>query len=115
MLDGIALLLLFQLFGEGIAYLLDLPIPGPVIGMVALYLAYPRLGRLEAEVQRVASGILQNLGLLFVPAGVGVMLHLGLVEQWWLALLMAIGASTVLGMAAAAGAYAWVQRLRGRP
>jgi holin-like protein len=69
---GIAILWLFLLAGQGLADLLGLPLPGSVVGMVLLW------GALEAGVVRLAwvergAGVLLGiLGLLFVPAGVGV-------------------------------------------
>lgn len=110
MLEGLALLLLFQLFGEVLNYLLHLPLPGPVIGMVALFLAWPRLGALRQPVESVGSGLLAHLGLLFVPAGVGVMLHLGLITTWWAALLIALLASTAATMALVAWLFGWLSR-----
>ena len=48
MIQALALLLLFQLGGEATARGLSLPVPGPVLGMVALTLA------LAAEPARTA-------------------------------------------------------------
>src|SRR3990167_7315813 len=75
MLVPITVLLTFQLIGEVIAQALRLPIPGPVVGMGLFFaaLALPRVpaGRMREPAQQ----LLQHLSLLFVPAGVGVMLH----------------------------------------
>lgn len=101
MLEALTVLLLFQLLGEALSYLLKLPLPGPVIGMVALFLAWPHLKRAQAAVEQLSGALLGHMGLLFVPAGVGVMLHLGLLATWWLPLLLALVASTALTMALA--------------
>lgn len=98
MLHAIALLLVFQLLGEALARLAHLPLPGPVLGMALLFLALilrPSLGDLLGG---TVDGLLRHLGLLFVPAGVGVSLHLGLLAQEWLPILVALVGSTVLGM-----------------
>ena len=69
---GLAVLWLFLLAGRGVADLLDLPLPGSVLGMLLLW------GALEAGIVRLswidtgARALLAVLGLLFVPAGVGV-------------------------------------------
>ena len=102
MLEALTVLLLFQLIGEALSYLLRLPLPGPVIGMAALFVCWPWLQRVQARIETLSSNLLTHLGLLFVPAGVGVMLHLGLLETWWLPLLIALGCSTVVTMALAA-------------
>ncbi|MFX6702213.1 CidA/LrgA family protein, partial [Acinetobacter baumannii] len=39
-LTALAILLVFQCLGEGTAQLLGLPIPGPVIGMLLLLIAF---------------------------------------------------------------------------
>ena len=44
-LNGVTLLLVYQLTGEILVRLLGLPIPGPVLGMVMLYA--PRVFRLQ--------------------------------------------------------------------
>ncbi|GLK69847.1 CidA/LrgA family protein [Hansschlegelia plantiphila] len=81
MLQGLFVLLLFQLLGETVARGLGLPVPGPVIGVVLLVAALAiraRWRRGEAAkggplpVETAADGLLRHLGLLFVPAGVGV-------------------------------------------
>jgi holin-like protein len=86
MLEMIAVLLLFQLVGEALAVAFALPLPGPVIGMALLFLALLLWGELPDALDRVTRGLLENLSLLFVPAGVGVMTHLGLLDRQWLTL-----------------------------
>ena len=75
MLAAITLLLLFQLAGEAIALFFALPVPGPVIGMGLLFAALALRGGPSIELRGTAQNLLQHLSLLFVPAGVGVMLH----------------------------------------
>ena len=98
MIEAIAVLLAFQLLGETASYVLKLPVPGPVIGMVALFIAWPYLPRWQPRLAELATGLLSHLGLLFVPAGVGVMLHVGLIAAWWAPLLLALTLSTVVTM-----------------
>ena len=115
MLEALTTILLFQLLGEALAWLLHLPLPGPVIGMVGLFIAWPYLGRVREAVDRFASGLLAHLGLLFVPAGVGVMLHAGLIAEWWLALLVAVVASTAFAMGLAALLFDRLRRRADKP
>ena len=114
MLEALTAILLFQLLGEALAYLLRLPLPGPVIGMVGLFLAWPYLGRIREAVEQVSGTLLGHLGLLFVPAGVGVMLHAGLIARWWLPLLLAVLLSTAVAMALAAWVFDRIQRSQQR-
>jgi len=43
-------------------------------------------------------GLLTNLGLLFVPAGVGIITHLDAVADQWLALTLTLVASAVIAI-----------------
>jgi len=97
MIAGLSALLLCQLAGEGLARALALPVPGPVIGMALLFAALLARRRPEPpeEIGRVADGLLAHLGLLFVPAGVGVVLHLPLLARDWAPLSLAILAGTL--------------------
>jgi holin-like protein len=109
MLEALATLLAFQLIGEALAYATGLPVPGPVIGMALLFLAWPWLQRLHDRLGSVSDSLLANFGLLFVPAGVGVMLHAGLIALWWAPLLAGVVVSTAVTMLLAAWLF---QRLR---
>ncbi len=111
MIFDITLLLLCQLGGEALAYWSGLPIPGPVLGLVLLVILLVTLGRAPGGLESTATGLLQHLSLLFVPAGVGVMLHASRIVAEWPALLAALLLSTWLAMAAAALAMTWCARL----
>lgn len=97
-LQGITWLLVLQLIGEALAHLLNLPFPGPVIGMLLLLasLSFPRV---RGPVQIAASFLLAHLSLLFVPVGVGVITHLDLLRDYGLKLMLVIALSTWAGMA----------------
>ncbi|MFD1745309.1 CidA/LrgA family protein [Rhizobium helianthi] len=85
MIRGFAVLLLFQLLGESLVFLTKLPVPGPVIGLVLLFLAlraFHLTGRPKpVQVEGASAALLSNLGLLFVPAGVGVVSLWGVVKS----------------------------------
>jgi len=100
-LQGLAWLLLMQSAGELLSRGLHLPLPGPVLGMLLLLLAL-RWERVRTPVAVCASFLLTHLSLLFVPVGVGVMTHLGLLGQYGLQLLGVIVLSTWLGLAVTA-------------
>jgi len=102
MLGAITLLLVYQLIGEIIVQFLRLPIPGPVIGLLLLFLTLSVRGKLAAPLRDTANGILQHLSLLFVPAGVGVMVHFARVSGEWLPILSAVLISTALAIAVSA-------------
>ena len=94
MLAALTLLLLFQLAGEAIALYFALPVPGPVIGMGLLFAALAWRGGASDELRATAQNLLQHLSLLFVPAGVGVMLHIERIADEWQPIVVALVAST---------------------
>ena len=95
MLPALTALLLCQLIGEAAVRLVDLPVPGPVLGL-ALLLATLALRRgVPASLESTAGGLLKHFSLLFVPAGVGVLQHLGRIEAEWLAIAAALLVSSV--------------------
>lgn len=112
-IPGAVLILLFQLAGEVAARALALPLPGPVLGMVALVVALVAVPRLLAVVAPVADALLGHLSLLFVPAGVGVIAHLTLLRDQGLAVALALAVSTALAIVAGAWAFALTARLTG--
>lgn len=75
MLLGLTLILGCQLLGEVSARLLGLPVPGPVLGMVLLLAGIALYGEVPAGVRLVGENLLRYLPLLFVPAGVGLVVH----------------------------------------
>ena len=99
MLNFLTLILLCQLLGELIVIGLNLPLPGPVIGMAALFLILAYRGSVPDNLAIVGDNLLRHLSLLFVPAGVGVMLHFPLIGKDWPALGAALIISTLLTIA----------------
>ena len=95
MIAALTQLLVFQLLGEVVARWLALPVPGPVLGMLFLFVALVLRGGPGHELQATSQTLLQHLSLLFVPAGTGIMIHLHRVADEWLPLLLSLLISTV--------------------
>ncbi|MBO1326677.1 CidA/LrgA family protein [Acetobacter sp. TBRC 12305] len=102
----VALLILAgcELLGEVIRAACHLPIPGPVIGMFVLAAALGlRTGltgqkKTPAPLKPAAETLIANMGLLFVPAGVGIIAQFGLIRHQWLPISAALLGSTVLSL-----------------
>jgi holin-like protein len=110
MLEALATLLVFQTVGEVLSYGLRLPVPGPVLGM-ALLLVLLVLRPSAAERLRPTSlELLKHLSLLFVPAGVGVMLHAARIGKEWLPIVASLLISTALAIAVTALVVTWTAR-----
>jgi len=97
-----AVLLVFQCLGEGLVFLVGLPVPGPVAGMLLLLAALAAFPRLQASVEGGANELLRHLSLLFVPAGVGIVVAAASGSGHWLAICAAVAGSTVLTLAVTA-------------
>lgn len=118
MLFGLFVLLACQLAGETVVRLLGLPVPGPVLGILFLLaiLALAERRRAagwadpEAPVGRAADGLLAHLGLLFVPAGVGVARSPDLLLANGPGVLAALVLSTVLTLLVTVGVFRLVRR-----
>lgn len=108
MINALATLLVFQLLGEALAYALRLPVPGPVLGLSFLLLALWLRPGLLAATKPTALGLLQHLSLLFVPAGVGVMLHLQRLGSEAFAIGVALVLSTWVGLLVTASVAVWL-------
>ncbi|MEP3045797.1 MAG: CidA/LrgA family protein [Roseibium sp.] len=91
-----------QLAGELLKVGLGLPVPGPVIGMVLLFAGLVIKQGIPDDLAKVGDAFLTNLSLLFVPAGVGVMLHITLIGQQALAITVALIGSTLATIAVTA-------------
>ena len=110
MLNYLTLIFLCQLVGELFTQFFGLPLPGPVAGMVLLFAFLMIRGSIPKDLAAVGDGLLGALSLLFVPAGVGVMLHFGLLERDWLPITTALIVSTILTISVTALMMAWLTR-----
>ena len=102
MISGLVQILLFQSIGELISKFLLPTLPGPVIGLVLLVLWLVLRKGVNAELALVADGFSQYLGLLFVPAAVGVVLFLPQLQANALAIISALVGSVILTIGSSA-------------
>lgn len=101
-LTGVTLLLVYQLVGEVTVRLLGIPIPGPVLGMVMLFVTLLIRGHTPESLDNASGALLSHLSLLFVPAGVGMMVHFNRIAEEWLPIALALFLSTIITMIATA-------------
>ena len=113
MVRALAILLGCQLAGELLVRLLGAPVPGPVAGMAMLLAAFVAHGGVPEDVRVVSKNLLLNLSLLFVPAGVGIMVHADRVGREWPVLAGALFIGTALTVIVTALVFRWALRLSG--
>jgi holin-like protein len=123
MIQGISLLLGFQLAGEVVKRLAHVPVPGPVIGLLLLFAFLQARTFVDLKTSedfdtsaaaQVATPLLRHLAVLFVPSGVGVLEYFEQFAQQGLAVVFVLAVSTLVTMAAAALAFAGTQSLAKR-
>lgn len=104
MIEGLLGLLACQLAGTALADGLHLKVPGPVLGMLILLAVLTvRRPRPDAPVMRAGNRVLDELPLLFIPAGVGVIGCTGLLRAHWGVLLLGLVLPWAAGLAVTAG------------
>jgi putative effector of murein hydrolase LrgA (UPF0299 family) len=113
-LVGAAILLACQLGGEWLSKRLQLPLPGPVLGMAALAAVLATSGRTPHGLGQVATWLLTAMPLFFVPAGVGIVLLSETLRAAWLPITAALVGSTLIALATTAIVMKMLARLLSR-
>jgi holin-like protein len=120
MIASLSLILLCQLAGEVFVRALGLPMPGPVIGLMLLLIllmardrfAVLARGPLQGDgVESASRGLLANLSLLFVPAGVGVVQKLDLVAEHGVAFVGVLAISVLATLLVTVATFILASRL----
>ena len=118
MVVGLAVVLLCQLLGEIFAYTTHLPVPAPVVGLVLLFGFFLVRDRWEwlpfslrsEEIDKTCETLVQQMALLFVPAGVGIVQRLGILEANVIGVLAIIVVTTAFSIAVTAYTFRFVSR-----
>ena len=83
MLRSLFIIFFYQLLGEVIQKIFEINIPGPVIGLILLLLSFiffskrlTQSKKMIKEISVTSNQIINYLSLLFVPIGVGVVMHI---------------------------------------
>ena len=123
MIASLSLILLCQLAGEAFVRGLGLPMPGPVIGLMLLLLllllrdrfAVLARGPLQGDgVESTSRGLLANLSLLFVPAGVGVVQKIDLIVDHGIAFVGVLAISVLITLLVTVATFIVASRLMTR-
>ncbi|HSZ97808.1 MAG TPA: CidA/LrgA family protein [Bradyrhizobium sp.] len=126
MIASLSLILLCQLAGEALVRGIGVPMPGPVIGLIFLLVLLllrdrfamlargPLLGGEADGVESTSRGLLTNLSLLFVPAGVGVVQKLDLIVNHGIAFLGVLAISVLITLLVTVGTFIVASRLMTR-
>ena len=107
MLNSVFLIFLFQLIGELVQKVLELNIPGPVIGLILLLTSlllskkydHKLIKNLKINLMNSAENLVHYIPLFFLPVGVGVVMHLSFLEGSLVKVLFIIVFGTLITLA----------------
>ncbi len=96
MYKGITLIFGFYFLGEAIVRFLDIPVPGNVLGMVLLVSSLS-FGIINLEdVEKEAEFLVENMSVMFIPPGVGIILYWNLMKTQIIPILGALFISFIV-------------------
>ncbi|OEO24993.1 murein hydrolase transporter LrgA [Pseudomonas sp. J237] len=98
LLRGLSWLVLCQLLGTALNVLVLHMLPGPIIGMMLLFVYLLLRGEVAEPLSMAASSLLKYLPLLLVPPAVGVMVYADAIAADFWAVVGALVLSLVLSM-----------------
>ncbi len=85
--------------GEVISYLLHLPLPGSITGMLLLLLLLFTGVVKEEHIRETSNFLLLNMGFFFIPAGVSIMVSYHALKGCYLQALLVVVLSTCIVVA----------------
>ena len=92
------IIVLISCLGEIFNYLIPLPIPGSIYGMIILFLLLC-LGVIKInQVKKVSGFLLEILPLLFIPSAVGIISQLDTLKEIWLEVIIITIITTIVVM-----------------
>lgn len=90
------IILTMYFLGVVLQALLKLPIPGTILGLIILFLAlYGGIVKIEM-IEEVSEFLLAHMSFLFLPAGVGLMTSMGVLQGKWILFILIIVISTTI-------------------
>lgn len=103
--SGLIILWLAKMLGNTVADQFAIPVPGPVLGMLLVFVLLLLLGHIPKSLSLASAPLLQHMNLLFIPAAVGIMGLGALLSDYWVGIIMAMLVSTILGLWVCVQAY----------
>lgn len=99
LLRGLTWLILFQLLGTLVNVLILPMLPGPIIGLLLLFLYLMVRGEVGEPLNVAAGSLLRYLPLLLVPAAAGVMVYAEMIAADFWAIAVTLLLSLLLSLA----------------
>ena len=104
------IIIVISLIGELLNYLIPLPIPSSIYGLVIMFLCLHFKIVKIADVKKTAVFLIEIMPLMFIPAAVGIIESWDIIKPNVIAYAIITIVSTVLVMAVAGRVIQWVIR-----
>ncbi|MFH0153171.1 CidA/LrgA family protein, partial [Pseudomonas aeruginosa] len=100
----------FSFVGNVISNTLNLPVPGSILGMIFLFLALQFKLLKFADVDEAGSFLINNMTILFLPAGVGIMAKWNLISHFWLQIVLIVVIALILNVLVLGKLVEWIKK-----
>jgi putative effector of murein hydrolase LrgA (UPF0299 family) len=97
-MNGLLILLLCQCIGEALKAYFKLSLPGPVLGMLILFCGLLVVKQVPESVGRSSQLLISQLGLMFLPASVGLFFLGAQFDDQWPAIIAAVVIGSILSL-----------------
>ncbi len=92
------IILIICFVGEVLSSVVHVPLPGSIIGMILLFICL-LLGVIKLEhIEAISKFLLDHLAFFFIPAGVGLLAHVGILKANLVPILVICFITTFLVM-----------------
>lgn len=99
----------FSFIGNVISNIFRLPVPGSILGMILLFLALQFKILEFRHVDEAGSFLINNMTILFLPAGVGIMAKWNLISHFWAQILLIVVGALVINMLILGKLVEWIK------
>lgn len=99
----------FSFIGNVISNIFRLPVPGSILGMILLFLALQFKILEFRHVDEAGSFLINNMTILFLPAGVGIMAKWNLISHFWAQILLIVVGALIINMLILGKLVEWIK------
>lgn len=113
-LKQFTIILLISFCGEGLHWLIPLPVPASIYGLLLMLLGLCTGVLKLSSVRETGKFLVEIMPMMFIPAAVGLLESWGVLQPIWVPVVVITLVSTVLVMAVAGLVAQWVIRREGK-
>lgn len=99
----------FSFIGNVISNVFRLPVPGSILGMILLFLALQFKILEFRHVDEAGSFLINNMTILFLPAGVGIMAKWNLISHFWAQILLIVVGALIINLLILGKLVEWIK------